>query len=65
MVDDRGSSCFEVPVSNEIKFDAYLNLTLALRVPLFSDLGTLKASFCLSYKSYEQSMTEPIFYLGV
>lgn len=57
MVDDRGMNCFEIPVSNEIKYDAYLNLTFALRIPLFTDLGTLQASFCLSYKSFEQSMT--------
>jgi len=41
MVDERGKNCFEVPVSNDIKFDAYLNLTFALRIPLFTDLGAL------------------------
>ena len=66
IVDESGRNCYEVPVSNEIKSDAYLNLTFALKIPLFTDLGTIQASFCLSYKSsYEQSMSEPIKYLGM
>jgi hypothetical protein len=66
IVDESGRNCFEVPVSNEIKSDDYLNLTFALKIPLFTDLGTLQASFCLSYKSsFEQMMSEPIFYLSM
>ena len=36
--DESGRNCFEIPVSNEIKSDAYLNLTFALKIPLFTVL---------------------------
>ena len=54
MVDETGKNCFEVPICNKIKLDAYLNLTFALRIPLLSYLGTLQASFCLSFKLIEK-----------
>jgi hypothetical protein len=60
MVDETGKNCSEVPISNEIKFDAYLNLTFALRIPLLSHLGTLQASFCLSFRENEKEISEPI-----